>query len=604
MPVLIAVVGVLAYANTFTVPFQFDDDVYVSNNPTIRTFRYFIAPSEVKKLSEYSPTSFPPALRSAFTTRILGYLSLAINYHLHGLNVAGYHLLNLVIHILNGILVYLILVATLRADFFSSLPCKGAFDLRSIIASASSLLFVSHPIQTQAVTYISQRFTSLASLFYLLSLLLYIHFRTSVPGRGRPVYHATALVSAVAAMLTKEFTFTLPIIIAFYEVTFFSTSRMDRIKTLAPFAITLLIIPVIIFIQQGTLNALDSTMRSMAAADETNISRMHYLLAQPRVIILYIRLLFFPVGQNVDHDMPVYPSLFVGPVFFSSIALIALFCFAVYLYFAADRAKEYPELKVASFGMIWFFITISVESSVIPLGELVAEYRMYLPSVGMIIAVVSLLVYAARRSSMVWPKSPWVLCAVLGAAVISLAIGTHLRNTVWDSEISLWKDAARKSPGKVRPHQNLGTYYLAGGRLEEAKKEFLVALRLDPNNFETHNNLGIVYKRLGDYARAIQEYTTVLKLAPSDAMAHYNLGNLYLAQGNLEEAIREYQASISLAPDYDEAHNNLGIAYEKSGKIDLAIMEFKRAIKLNPENVNARNNLVLCMKKAGMILKK
>ena len=191
--VVIALVGTLAYSNTFTAPFQFDDDAYVVNNPTLRTFRYFISPSEITTLGQQSPTSFPNALRSAFMTRIVGHLSLAINYHLHGLHVVGYHVVNLMIHILNGVLVYLILMATLKTEYFSSPSRKKTLNLYPVIPIACSLLFVSHPIQTQAVTYISQRFTSLATLFYLLSLLLYLRFRTSSPGRKRSVYYVIGL---------------------------------------------------------------------------------------------------------------------------------------------------------------------------------------------------------------------------------------------------------------------------------------------------------------------------------------------------------------------------------------------------------------------------
>jgi protein O-mannosyl-transferase len=601
--VVIALVGALAYSNTFTVPFQFDDHAYVVNNPTLRTFQYFISPSEVTTLGQQSPTSFPIALRSAFMTRIVGHLSLAINYHLHGLHVVGYHMFNLMIHILNGILIYLIVMAILETEYFSSPSRKETLNLHLIIPGACSLLFVSHPIQTQAVTYISQRFTSLATLFYLLSLLLYIRFRTSSPGRGRSVYYTIGLGSAVAAMLTKEFTFTLPIIIALFEITFLSGNGRNRIRTLIPFAATLLIIPLLIFIQQGTLKALDSTMRSMTAADETNIPRVHYLLTQFRVVILYIRLLFFPIGQNVDHAVSVYTSPFDLPTLFSFISLLALFSFGVYLYFAAKRKKEYPELKLASFGIIWFFVTLSVESSVIPLGELVAEYRVYLPSVGMIVAFVSIVIYAVRRVSTVWSQRPGVFYGVLGVVVISLAIGTYLRNTVWASEVSLWEDAAKKNPDKIRPLQNLGMYYSQQGRLAEAEEKLQKAIRINPRNYELHNNLGIVYRKQGDLAGAIREYSISLQLQPTDPMAHYNIGNIYLSQGNLEGAMREYQASIRLAPDYDEAHNNLGIVYERSGKIDAAIMEFRRAISLNPENLNARNNLELCMKKAALLQK-
>jgi hypothetical protein len=164
MPLLIALIGILAYANTFTVPFQFDDDSYIVNNPIIRTFHYFVAPSDITDLTERTPTAVPPALRYAFMTRMLGYLTFAVNYHLHGLDVTGYHVVNLAIHILNGMFVFLILRATLSTNRFTD-AAGGQVYAKDLIAGMIAMLFVSHPIQTQAVTYISQRFASLAAFF-------------------------------------------------------------------------------------------------------------------------------------------------------------------------------------------------------------------------------------------------------------------------------------------------------------------------------------------------------------------------------------------------------------------------------------------------------
>lgn len=595
MPLLIALVGVLAYANTFTAPFQFDDDAYIVNNPIIRTYRFFLAPSEISGLSEQTPLAVPQALRFAFTTRILGYASFAVNYHLHGLDVAGYHIVNLVIHILNAVFVYLIIMATLRSRFFSERSVDSASCPKEFIAGSVALLFVSHPIQTQAVTYISQRFTSLAAFFYLLSLVLYLRFALSPAGPWRKAAYGASLVSAIAAMLTKEFTITLPIIVALYDMFFLPGSGRDRIRRLAPFAAILAIIPAIVFLQQGSLDTLDSTMRTITAADASAISRSHYLVTQFRVIALYLRLLFVPVGQNIDHDIPVYTSLFEPQALFSFLLLLVLLGVAVRLYIVSLRNREHSELRLAAFGIIWFFITLSVESSIIPLGELVAEYRLYLPSIGISMAVVSVGLYAAKRFSV----RPAFFFGLFALVIVALSIASSLRNTVWASQTALWEDAARKSPARVRPHQNLGLYYGRQGRLEDAKRELLSALALEPLNFELHNNLGVVYKQLGEYDHAVREYTTVLKLSPGDVMARYNLGNLYLAQGKMPEAVREYEMTVQLLPDYDEAHNNLGIAYQKSGQFDAAIREFNRALQLNPRNMNVRNNLAETVRQAA-----
>jgi protein O-mannosyl-transferase len=599
MPVLIVLVGIAAYANTFTAPFQFDDDAYIVNNPIIRSFHYFLAPGDVAGLTERTPTAVPPALRYAFMTRIAGYLSFAVNYHLHGLNVTGYHIANLSIHLLSAILVYLIVMTTLRTGHFKGWASGNETFPDEFIAGAVALLFVSHPIQTQAVTYLSQRFASLAACFSLLALFLYARAVQSPPGLRRKAAYGASLLSVFAAMLTKEFTFTLPVLIALYDMMFLPGDRGERIRRLAPVAATLAIIPVLVFLQQGSVHALDSTMRTITAADASNISRSQYLLTQFRVLVLYLRLLVVPVGQNVDHDMPVFNSLFDPPVLFSFLLLVALFAGAVRLAILSRTNKERPELRLVSFGILWFFIAVSVESSVIPLGELVAEYRLYLPSVGISIAVVALGLMAAR-SFLLRPALVYGLC---GLAVAALSAATALRNTAWASETALWEDAARKSPALVRPHQNLGLYYSAQGRLEEARRELLAALALAPDNAELHNNLGVVYRKLGAYDLAVGEYGIVLKRFPDDAMTRYNLGNVYLAQGSVPEAIREYEAAMKLIPDYDEVHNNLGIAYCRNGRINAAVGAFDRALRLNPQNVNAFKNREACIRKAAAPVK-
>ncbi|MGZ3648967.1 MAG: tetratricopeptide repeat protein [Syntrophales bacterium] len=593
VPILVAFVGVLAYSNTFTSPFQFDDEGYIVNNPVIRDFRSFLHPRGISSGYTLSPTGMPVPLRLVFMTRILGTFSLAINYYLHGLNVTGYHVFNLLIHILNAWLVYFFLRQTFRRNPVHD--SKSGNEATGVMALLGALLFLCHPVQTHAVTYITSRFVLLASFLSLLSLVAYMRFRLATTGARRYALIVISIVSLVAAMLSKEFSFTMPFIIALYDFSFLPGTVREKLRALAPMALTLPIIPVLLFIQQGSIGALGSTMRTITAADVTRISRVDYLLTQFRVIVLYLRLLVLPIGQNIDHDIPVEHSLASPAVLGSFLLLLGLLILAGHGYYCSIRNGKYPGLRMFSFGIIWFFIALSVESSLIPLGELCAEYRVYLPSVGIVMAFTSFYTTAIHRFFLL-RKAFYAAALVL---LILLCTATLLRNTVWRSEIALWEDAARKSPAKLRPHQNLGTYYSMQGRFVEARDELQTAIRIDPRNYQLHNNLGIVYRQQGDLGAAMKEYLKTLDLEPSDPMAHYNIGNIYLAQGNLPEAIREYKACLEIAADYDEAHNNLGIAYEKSGQVELAIMEFKRAISLNPENIKARNNLAMCMRKAG-----
>jgi hypothetical protein len=254
---IIVVIGFIAYSNSFHVPFQLDDRPNITENILIKDTDYLFAPSG------YCSNLFPPADRQFmchfFKTRYIGYLTFAMNYYLNGTHVTGYHIVNFAIHTINALLVYLLVILTFRTPFLSA---SGLKDRAALIGLFSGLLFIAHPVQTQAVTYIVQRFASLETMFYLLSLVLYIkaRLRTSekvgaeagiqTGGRARRysfnpavVFYILSLISAVLAMKTKEISFTLPVIMVIYEFFFFTGNRGKRILHLIPFLLTMLIIP-------------------------------------------------------------------------------------------------------------------------------------------------------------------------------------------------------------------------------------------------------------------------------------------------------------------------------------------------------------------------
>ncbi|MBU5637903.1 tetratricopeptide repeat protein [Geomonas sp. Red69] len=578
------IIALAAYANTFHVPFQFDDDAYVVNNPIIRDFRSFLSPHQITAGTSLSPEGIPPALRFAFMTRMLGYLSLAVNYHLHGLEVFGYHAVNLTLHILNAFLVYLVLSRALGGRREQDAPRGAAF---SQVALFASLIFLCHPIQTHAVTYVTSRFVLLAAFFSLCSLYSYTTSRHAVTGKKSTVLLVVSVVSAALAMLCKEFTFTLPFLILLFEYTFYPGSISTHIKKAAPLALTLPIIPALVFLQRGQLGAVDSTMRTITAADSSGISRMDYLLTQSRVIVRYLELLLFPVGQNVDHDFAIQHSISSPAVAVSLLLIAALLALA-----ATGLLRRKAAPPVIAFGLAWFFIGLSIESSIIPLGEISAEYRVYLPSIGIILIFAHGAKTIAERLSLGKVSSGLLAAAI----ILGLAVATGARNTVWQSEMSLWSDAAKKSPGKVRPHQNLALYYARAGNLEGARQELQKAISINPNDFELHNNLGVVLKQQGKNDEAIREYQTVLTLQPGDVMARFNLGNVYLVQKRYDKALELYRSCLQSIPEYDELHNNLGIVYGKLGQREQSIKAFEEALRLNPSNINAKRNLDLARK--------
>ncbi len=640
---LIAALGFIVYSNTLHSSFHWDDSPQITDNPIVKVLENFTSGA---KGYNFNPRRF------------IGYLTFALNYYFGGGSVTGYHVVNLFIHLINAFLVYFLVLLTFETPTMRR-PASATGPPPVFIALFSSLLFVSHPVQTEAVTYVVQRVTSLATLFYLLSLLMYIKGRLKLQGaegRGHGgelavnghvlssiLYVLCSLLSAVLAMKTKEIAFTLPIIIVLYEFTFFKSSTKKKILFLLPMLLTLLIIPLSVLHSGKPLGELLSDVTRQTRV-QTSMSRWDYLMTELSVIATYIRLIFLPVNQNLDYDYPLYHSFFTLSVFLPFLFLAAVFGLAIYLLYkskerrATDEERNTtfgpvpyaPYYRLISFGILWFFITLSVESSIIPIVDVIFEHRVYLPSTGFFMAITAGLFVVADRL-----KKEKALVAVLVLTLVGLSGITYARNSVWKNETRLWEDTVSKSPGKARPHSNLGYFYMEDGRLDKAYKELLAAVRIRPDYVEAHTSLGNVYLMQGrrddslrelktalklnpDYTEAhidlgnlyategrldeaLGEYQDVLKLKPDHLEAHISLGNVYLMQGRKDDALREYQTALKLSPDDFQAHNNLGNLYFMQDRLDQAIKEYQIALKLNPDAVQTRTNLMTAYRKQGRL---
>ena len=629
---------VVIYANTLNAPFQWDESDFIVNNPIIKDLHYFTSPSTAKGFELYS----------SFINRYIGYLTFALNYRIHGLSVTGYHIVNIAIHIANSILVYFLVLLTFRGSGTwdqgsgtwdqgpetrfpipgsqspvpgSQSPVPDPWSLSpKLVAFFSAAIFAVHPLQTEAVTYVFQRFASLAAFFYLLSLVFYIKARMgnrqwaigngtdskNVMPSSRITFLLISLVSAVLAMKTKENAFTLPLVIVLYEFCFFSdspspiaprqSSLVSRFLYLVPILLTLLIVPL-------TLMSLAGTHQIDPGSYGAKVfSKDEYLFTQFRVIVTYLRLFFFPVGQNLDYDYPVFKSFLNPQVILSFLFLSALFGLGLWLILAKNRRPSpiahsplpgaSRPLRLMGFGILWFFITLSVESSIIPLPMLIDEYRMYLPSAGLIISAVTgffLLVRLILSRFTIHDLRFTVVLLVF--AIVSLSVATHLRNAVWGDSISLWEDTAEKSPNKPRAHYNLGNFYKSLNMPDKAMEQYLVALKLKPDDPDTHNNLGLVYFSLNMPDKAIEQYLAALKLRPEDSDAHNNLGLVYYSLNMPDKAIEQYLTALKLKPDFMKAHFNLGVLYQTFNMPDKAMEQYLLAIKLRPDSADAHYNL-------------
>lgn len=523
---VVVLVGVLAYSNTFSVPFHFDDETSIVNNFAIRNIR------NLQNIWNVCPTRF------------ITYLSLALNYHYNQLNVWGYHAFNLAAHIGSAILLYWFILLT-----FSTPMMKGQRITRStrLVAFFAGLIFAVHPVQTQAVTYIIQRATSLAAFFYLASLSLYAKSRLLREGnmaRGRWVaYYLGSLLTAVIAMFTKEITITLPLMIGCFELSFFRTrNRRFNWRYPWPFLSLLLIVPLTrIFSKAVNFGEIRSI-----ANFAPNISPWHYLLTQFRVMVTYIRLAFLPLNQNLDYDYPIATTIFSLPVLASLLFLVTVIIVAFRLL---------RNHRLVSFGIFFFFLTLLPESSIIPILDVIYEHRLYLAMAGFSLFLVSGIYYLLENKNL---KLTVIALLIISA---SYAVLAYRRNSVWKDEFSLWNDTVHKSPNIARPYNNRGISYAQKGKLDQAISDLNKAIELNPDYAAAYNSRGVSYAQKGKLDQAISDLSKAIELHPDYDQAYYNRGVSYNEKGDLNQAVSDYNKAIELNPDYDAAYNNRAVTY-------------------------------------------
>jgi Tfp pilus assembly protein PilF len=579
---LIALLGALVYSNTFDVPFVYDDDVFIVDNPIVKDLGYFLSPSEASGFEQYG------SLRN----RYVGYLSFALNYRMNGLDAAGYHMVNLAVHILNALLVFWLVRLAFKTPFLSA--GRGNMENMGGAAFLAALFFVSHPLQTEAVTYVFQRLASLAAFFYLLSLVAYIKSRLSAGRASGYAFYAASLLSAVLAMKTKENAFTLPVVMVVFEFMFFEGGIKKRAIRLSPMLLMLFIIPTALMDAERPLGEIMGNLSSATRGYEA-FSRTEYLLTQFVVMVTYVRLLFLPVNQNFDYDYPVFESMLDPRVLLSLSFLLTAFGLSLYLLCRSLRGNTV--LRLIPFGIFWFLITLSVESSVVPLPTIINEYRVYLPGVGVAMVVAAAAAFILKKRGGANLRRLVVASLVLVTVVCSFL--TYQRNAIWRSEVSLWEDSVAKSPGKARPHAHLGGAYARAGEHEKSKGEFLAALGINPDYAYAHSNLGVLYEGERRYEDAAGEYRKALEIFPDFAVARFNLASVYGKFGMYQRAEEEYLAAVGIDPGYAEAHNNLGVLYFRTGRYEEALREFKEALRLKPGSGDFMGNLERAYKKMG-----
>ena len=588
---VIALAAAFAHRGSLSAPFVLDDQPAITDNFSIRSFA----------------TAWSPPKEITTTGRPVVNLSLAVNYALGGLDVRGYHAVNLAIHILAALALFGVVRRTLQNPRTPPALARDA----TFIAGGIALLWALHPLQTESVTYTIQRAESLMGLFYLLTLYAFIRGCCD-ESRGPASTHAWLALSFAACLLgmaTKEVMATAPLLVLLYDRTFvagsFRAALRVRGKFYAALAATWLVLAVLV---------LSAENRGGTAGLGAKISPLDYALTQCPAIVHYLRLALWPAPLIFDYGNA--PTTQLAAILAPALLLLALVAGAL----VALRARP-----VLGFLGVWFFAILAPSSSVVPIAtQTIAEHRMYLSLAAVLtLLVVTLYRWAGRR----------VAVATVIVAAMGLAALTSERNATYRDAVTLWGDTATKAPGNSRAAINLGFALLQSGRPVEAEQTLAAlvqrqpdsaeakvnyasillaanrpdeaiaqlesALRLEPDNLEAHNNLGITLGQRGRIADALPHFERALQLKPAAADGHLNLALALAQAGREEEALVHLVESTRLRPADPFARDSYGFALFRAGRLPEAIRELETALRSDPKSAAAHYHLGLALTQSG-----
>lgn len=555
---LLVLAGALAYANSFHGPFVFDDFASIVNNPTLQ--------------GDLAGALQPPANGETVTGRPLLNLSFALNYAHDGKNVAGYHAVNLAIHLLAGLVLFGLVRRTLELPSQRERWGRAAWA----VAFAAALWWTLHPLQTESVTYIVQRAESLAGLFYLLT---FYGLARAVDSTREKWWLALSAISCLLGVFCKETLATAPLLALLYDRAFtagsFAAALRRRAKYYAVLAATWLPLAWLVWGAGG---------RGDSAGFGAGASSLDYALTQAHAVTTYWHLSFWPGALSFDYGKAVVKS--AGAVAPQLLFIAALLAITGYLLW---------KKPAAGFLGAWFFVTLAPSSSFIPIAtETMAEHRVYL----------ALAAVMAAAALAVWKiVGDWYFPLVAVALAIILGGATYARNRDYQSATALWGDASVKQPLNARAHENYAAALIENNDPYTALFESRRALALQPDYPEAENSLGEALGRLDHPETAATHFARAamrLRFPREKAMAYFNLGSALAQTRFFDEALAAYTKSEELQPDFAPTHNLRGFIFYQQGRYQAAVTEFEQALKLQPDFPQCEANLAAARAKLGL----
>ncbi len=589
VPALIVLVCAALYGWTLPFPMVFDDDTYLLNNPFFRAesfgypFRFHDFVNAPKQMG------LDHDLAVNFVTRPVSYATFYLNHALGGWNTWGFRLVNVLIHTANSLLLW----AVLRL-LMSRLTKAGKITEAStdFIPAAAALLFAAHPLAVESVTYIVQRFTSLAAFWSLLAAWLY--FRSTEDGfeKARVIrFRASSAVAMLLGMLTKECAVITPLLIVLLDVLVAGIAWKTSLRRTLPLLATLPVIPLLVLMSSAALNggSLDlSAGLNIVNSREEPVTHLQYLLTQLTVIAHYLRLILWPSGQNIDPAWETHSTLLSWPVAGALLLHLGLITLTA-LAFRRWRQVD-GRARLGHAAVLWFYLGISISSGLVPLPDMVAEHRSYLPSAGIFIVLACL--FDLLREKMA--ERPQVFQAIAAGLVLALGTATVLRNLVWSSAETLWADASEKSPGKYRVWSNLGVALTTKGSEKEAAECFRKSVEIEPAFSNGVLNLSNSLLRLGRPQEAISEIDRLNEHSPASATAPamlYTKALGFFKTGKTGEAAEILAEVLQKDPANAFTHRLLGIIRSQQGRLRESLTHLREASRQMPGDADLRSQV-------------
>lgn len=536
---LIIILGFSIYANSFSDKFLWDDEFLVKDNVYIKSW--------VNIPHFFTETIGMGAGREGIYYRPLQMLTYVFDYSVWRLNVFGYHLTNVLLHILVALALYW---------FVNTLYHK------QILSFLTSALFIVHPVHAEVVDYIAGRADSLAVFFIVICLICYMRQYS----QKKILIFVLMLLSALAAILSKEYGLIIPVLLLLHSYIFKKKILIKEFVSIVIICSTYILLR----------NAVLKSTPFSASHTSSVFQRIPGFCA---AVAEYLRLLLFPFNLHMEYGNPLFNFNNLKALGGSAVLAAML----VYAFKKRDAGN------LTSFSICWFFITLLPVSNIYPINAYMAEHWLYLPSLGFCLITANGIILLYKRERL----KP--LAVFLSVFILSgYSYLTIKQNSYWREPAAFYKRAIYYAPDSPRLYHNLGKVYLEAGNFQEAVKVFQKAIDMDRENASLYNILGVTYRASGDLQNATFFYQKAISINPKYADSYYNLGNAYIAMNDTDKAIISFRKAIGIAPKNIHAisyYNNLAYIYVSKGRINEAILLYEKALEVDPDNSILHQNI-------------